>query len=128
MEKEVQAAPSRYHNRRQRRRGSRLQWETSFDRHTPRQVSDEATYELLQEASRRGLTSVWSLTWGAKLDEGPGGIKTTLFPEANIVMMVYGGCPPSGRHRVSNPNPRAPTHCDWGHGLRGVTGRVSHIL
>jgi hypothetical protein len=56
MEKEVQAAPSRYHNRRQRRRGSRLQWETSFDCHTPRQVSDEATYELLQEASRRGLS------------------------------------------------------------------------
>jgi hypothetical protein len=55
VEKEVQAAPSRYHNRRQRQRGSRLQWETSLDRHTQQQVSGEATYELLQEASRRGL-------------------------------------------------------------------------
>jgi hypothetical protein len=37
-----------------------------------------------------------SLTWGVELDEGPGKSDTTPFPRENVLMMVYGGCPPSG--------------------------------
>jgi hypothetical protein len=48
---------------------------------------------------RSSMTS-GSLTKGVELDEGLDG----------SVMMVYGGCPPSGRHCVSNLSPRAATH------------------
>jgi hypothetical protein len=32
-----------------------------------------------------------SLTWGAKLDEGPDGSNTTPLPEERAIMTVYGG-------------------------------------
>jgi hypothetical protein len=37
-----------------------------------------------------------SLTWGVELIEDPGGSNTIPFPGENIVMMVYGGRPPTG--------------------------------
>jgi hypothetical protein len=37
-----------------------------------------------------------SLTWGAELDEDPGGSDTMPFPRENAVSMVYGGCPHRG--------------------------------
>jgi hypothetical protein len=60
----------------------------------------------------------YKLTWGAELDEGPDDSDTMPFPKENAIMMVYGGRPPSGGggRRLSNPSPRAPTHCGWGHG------------
>jgi hypothetical protein len=61
-----------------------------------------------------------SHTRGAELDEGPDGSDTTPLLEENTVMMVYGGCPPSGRCRMSNLNSRALTRCGLGHGGSGV--------
>jgi hypothetical protein len=68
----------------------------------------------------RSFMTMGSLTWGAELDEDPGGSDTTSFPRENTVMMVDGGCPPSRRHRVSNLIPRVLTHCGWGHRGSGV--------
>jgi hypothetical protein len=68
---------------------------------------------------RRFITS-GTLTWIAELDKGPNGRDTTLFPEGNTVIMVYGGHPPSGRHDMSNLGPRTPSRCSWGHGDSGV--------
>jgi hypothetical protein len=49
----------------------------------------------------------------------PDGSDTTSFLEENVVMMLYGGRPSSGRCRVSSLSPGAPTHYSWGHdGLR----------
>jgi hypothetical protein len=52
-----------------------------------------------------------SLTWGAELDEGSDESDMTPFPEENVVMMAYGGCPMSGSHHVSCLSPRALAHC-----------------
>jgi hypothetical protein len=38
----------------------------------------------------------YKLTWGAELDEGPDDSDTMPFPKENVIMMVYGGRPPSG--------------------------------
>jgi hypothetical protein len=50
-----------------------------------------------------------SLTWGVELDEDPGESDTTPFPRENVVMMVYGGCPPPGAHCG------ATTYYGWRH-------------
>jgi hypothetical protein len=68
----------------------------------------------------RSFLTSGSLTWGAELDEGPDGSDTMPFPEKNVIMMVYGGCPPSGRRRVSSLSPRAPACCGWGHEGTGM--------
>jgi hypothetical protein len=68
----------------------------------------------------RSFMTSGSLTWGAELDKGPDGSDTTPFLEENTIMMVYRGCPPSGRRHVSNLSPRAPTCCGWAHRGSGV--------
>jgi hypothetical protein len=74
----------------------------------------------------RSFMTSRSLTWGTELDEGLDGSDTTPFPEKNTIVMVYRGCPLSGRHHVSNLSSRALTHCGWEHrGLRGVMTQVS---
>jgi hypothetical protein len=55
----------------------------------------------------------WSLTQAIELDEDPGGSDTIPFPGEDAVMMVYDGCPPPGRCRVSNPSLGTSTHCGW---------------
>jgi hypothetical protein len=64
----------------------------------------------------RSFMNLGFLSWGAELDEGPDGSDTTPFPEENAIITVYGGRLPLGRSCVSNPSPRAQTHCRWGHG------------
>jgi hypothetical protein len=54
------------------------------------------------------------------LNEDLGGSFTMPFPGENVVMMVYGGCPPPGRHRMSKLRLRPQTHCGWGRGGTGV--------
>jgi hypothetical protein len=61
-----------------------------------------------------------SLTWVVELDEGPNGSDTSPFPEENVVLTVFGGHPPLGRHCMSILGPRAPTHYSWGHGCSRV--------
>jgi hypothetical protein len=61
----------------------------------------------------RSFMTSRSLTWGAELDEGPDRRYTMPSLEENVVMMVYGGHPPLGRHRVSSLSPRAPARCGW---------------
>jgi hypothetical protein len=61
-----------------------------------------------------------SPTQGTELDEDPSGSETMPFPDENEVMMVYDGCPPPGRRRVSKLGLRPLTHCVWGHGGTGV--------
>jgi hypothetical protein len=68
----------------------------------------------------RSFMTSESITWSAELNEGPDESNTTPFPEENAVMTAYGGRPPSGRRRVSNLSPRAPTRCGWGHRGSGV--------
>jgi hypothetical protein len=68
----------------------------------------------------RSFMTSGSLTWGAELNKGPNGSDMTPLPEENAVMTVYGGRPPSGRHRMSILSPRGPTHCGWEHGGSGV--------
>jgi hypothetical protein len=68
----------------------------------------------------RSFMTSGSLSWGAKLHEGPDRKDTMPFPEENAIMMVYVGCPLSGSRRVPNPSPRAPNRCGWGHGGSGV--------
>jgi hypothetical protein len=63
----------------------------------------------------RSFMTSGSLTWGAELDEEPDRSDTMPFLKKNVVMMVYGECPPSGRCRMSSLILRAPTHCGWGH-------------
>jgi hypothetical protein len=70
----------------------------------------------------RSFMASGSLTWGAELDEGPDGSDMMHFLEENVVLTVYRGRPTLGRHSVSNLSPRAPTHCDWGHGAQGCNG------
>jgi hypothetical protein len=65
------------------------------------------------------------LTWGAELDEGLYESDTMPFLEENTITMVYGGHPPLVRRHVSNPIPRVPTRCGWGHG--GVVARFFPI-
>jgi hypothetical protein len=36
-----------------------------------------------------------------------------LFPREDPIMMVYDGCPPPGRHHVSNLSLGTPTRCGW---------------
>jgi hypothetical protein len=67
---------------------------------------------------RSFMTSA-SLAWGAELNDGLYGSGTTPFPKENPFMIVYGGRP-SGRRRMSNLSPRAPTRCGWGHRGSGV--------
>jgi hypothetical protein len=67
-----------------------------------------------------------SPTRGWKLEEDPGGSNTTPFPREDAVMMVYDGCPPPGRHRVSNLTVNLLRLGTWGH--RGVKEKVfQHI-
>jgi hypothetical protein len=47
-----------------------------------------------------------SLTKNRKLMEDPGGSDTTPFSAEDVIMMVYVGRPPSGRHHMSNLSPR----------------------
>jgi hypothetical protein len=47
-----------------------------------------------------------SLTKDRKLMEDPGGSDTRPFSAEDVIMMVYVGRPPSGRHRMSNLSPR----------------------
>jgi hypothetical protein len=61
-----------------------------------------------------------SLIWGTELNEGPDGSDTTPFPMENVIIMVYRGCPPSGRRRMSSLGPRIPARCGWGHRGSGV--------
>jgi hypothetical protein len=68
----------------------------------------------------RSIMTSGSLTWGAEHDEGPDVSNTMSFPKGNAVMMVHGGLPPPGRHRMSSLSPSAPTHCGWGCGSIGV--------
>jgi hypothetical protein len=55
------------------------------------------------------------LTRGMKLDEDLGGSNTMPFPREDAVILVYDGCPPPGRHRVSKLSPGPLTCCSWGH-------------
>jgi hypothetical protein len=38
-----------------------------------------------------------------------------LFPEENVIIMIYGGRPPLEMLRMSSLSLWAPTHCGWGH-------------
>jgi hypothetical protein len=71
---------------------------------------------------RHFMTSGY-LTWGAELDKGPDRSDMTPFLEENIIMMVYGGRPLSGRRRVSNLSLKAPTCCGLGHGAQGCNNK-----
>jgi hypothetical protein len=37
------------------------------------------------------------------------------FPREDAVMIIYDGCPTSGRRRIANLSPETPTRCGWGH-------------
>jgi hypothetical protein len=63
-----------------------------------------------------------SLTQGRELEEDPSGSDATPFPEKDVVMMVYNGCPPSGRHHVSNLCLGTPPHCVGDPGTQGCKG------
>jgi hypothetical protein len=81
--------------------------------------SDPIRHKLKFYGMMRNFMTSGSLTWGAKLDEGPNGSDTTPF---------WGKCypdslwrtPPLGRCCVSSLSPRAPTQYTWGHGCSGV--------
>jgi hypothetical protein len=73
-------------------------------------------HKLKDSGMMRSFMTLGSLTCGAELDEGVDGSDTMLFPEENVIAMVYGGHPPSGRHRVTSLSPRTPTHYGWGRG------------
>jgi hypothetical protein len=77
-------------------------------------------HELKNCDMMRCFMTSGSITWSAKLNEGSNGSDTTSFPKENVIMMVYGGCPPSGRHCMPILSPKDPTHCGWGHGGSGV--------
>jgi hypothetical protein len=64
----------------------------------------------------RSFMTSGSLTGGVELIEGPDGSSTMPFLEENTIMMIYRGCPPLGRCRMSGLSTRAPTHYGWGHG------------
>jgi hypothetical protein len=57
-----------------------------------------------------------SPTQGMELDEDPGGSDMMPLPREDIVMTVYGGPLPPGRHRVSKLSLGPPTHCGRGRG------------
>jgi hypothetical protein len=63
-----------------------------------------------------------SLTQGRELEEDPSGSDATPFPEKDVVMMVYNGCPPSGRHHVSNLCLGTPPRCVGDPGTQGCKG------
>jgi hypothetical protein len=63
-----------------------------------------------------------SLTKGTKFNDGPDGSDTTTFPKENVVMMFYGGCPPSGRRRVSSLRPRTQVDVVGDTGAKGCNG------
>jgi hypothetical protein len=56
-----------------------------------------------------------SLTRAMELDEVPDGSNTMPFPRENAVMMIYDGCSPLGRCRMSNLSPATLTCRDQGH-------------
>jgi hypothetical protein len=68
----------------------------------------------------RSFMTSGSLTRGAELDEGPDGSNMTPFTKENAIRTVHGGCPPSGRCRVSSLSPRAPARYSVGHGGPGM--------
>jgi hypothetical protein len=61
-----------------------------------------------------------SLTRGMEHDEDSGGSDVMPFPGENAVMVVYDGCPPPERRRMSNLSPGTLTHCSWGPRYTGV--------
>jgi hypothetical protein len=65
----------------------------------------------------RSFKITGSLTWGTEPDEGPEGSDSTPFPEENAIMMVIGGCPPSGRRHMSNLSPKVSTRGGGGCGV-----------
>jgi hypothetical protein len=77
-------------------------------------------HKLKDCSMMRSFMTSRSLNWATELDEGLDGSDTTLFPEKNAVMTVYGERSPSGRHRMSSLSHRAPTRCGWGHEGSGV--------
>jgi hypothetical protein len=62
----------------------------------------------------RSFMTSGSLSWGTKPDEGPDGSDTTPFPEENVVMMVFMGCPIVGRRRMSSLGPGILACGGWG--------------
>jgi hypothetical protein len=68
----------------------------------------------------KSFMTLESLTWGAGLEEDPGGSNTMPFPMENTVMVVYGGHPPSVRRCESNLSPMTSTRCGLGHRGSGV--------
>jgi hypothetical protein len=90
-------------------------WERSPTNHFKRLLKEaypNHTYPVrhkLKDCSMiRSFMTSGALTWGAKLNKGLDESNTTSFLEENAIMMVYGGCPPSGRRHVSSLSPRAP--------------------
>jgi hypothetical protein len=61
-------------------------------------------HKLKDYGMMRSFMTSRSLTWGAEHNEGP---------DRSVTV-------PSGRHRMSSPGPKIPTHCGWGHGGSGV--------
>jgi hypothetical protein len=78
------------------------------------------SHKLKDCGMMRRFMTLGSLAYGTELDEGLDVSDTTLLPGENAVMTVYGGCPPSGRHRMSSQSPRTPTHCGCRYGDLGV--------
>jgi hypothetical protein len=83
-------------------------------------------HKLKDYGMMRSFMTSGSLTWGAELNKGPNGSDMMPLPKENAVMTVYGGRPPSGRHRMSILSPRGPTHCGWEHGGSRVWRHLSH--
>jgi hypothetical protein len=50
-------------------------------------------HNLKDYGMMRGFRTSGSLTWGTELNKEPDGSDTTLFPEENINMMIYGDAP-----------------------------------
>jgi hypothetical protein len=72
-------------------------------------------YDMMQNfMTSRSLTRV------RELEENLGGSDTMPFPREDVVMMMYDGRPPPGRHRVSILNLKNPACCDWGPRNTGV--------
>jgi hypothetical protein len=54
-----------------------------------------------------------------EFEEDPGGRDVMPFPEEDVVMKVYDGYPPSGRHHMSTLSPRTLSRYGWGPGDTG---------
>jgi hypothetical protein len=48
-----------------------------------------------------------------EFEEDPGGRDVMPFPEEDVVMKVYDGYPPSGRHHMSTLSPRTLSRYGW---------------